>query len=347
MPTALALAAAASFVELGPIALVLRGDPDLVSILLAGFAYQLANVLPGPSDRMTPLASVAVAAVGAAGLIYATIATAPWFASIAALSWSLQAVRRRLTAKPGDDLPKAAEKRAARVIGFILATVMPSAVWLPLVAVAILVALRAATNGHLHASPCASGAGASNGIPIAMVLHQAHYFSYCYAVPMLLASSPLGGIAAAGFWFACGWVSYLSAEGLWRRFAPIPVFVIGHLFVAIVLMLLTLFGDNPWGVVLLWILSGLGGGTVYCLTLLHKRAGGDQVRLEHAEGVGHILGITVALAGATSLNWTAGTLPLVGAAWAIAAGGTIFALAWRARHAGTSFAPRGGTHAGD
>jgi hypothetical protein len=73
-------------------------------------------------------------------------------------------------------------------------------------------------------------------------------------------------------------------------------------------------------------MSGLGGGTVYCLTLLHRRAGLPNANLEFAEDAGHLGGVAIAIIGVLLLGWTAGSLPIVGAFWAALAALTMSAM---------------------
>lgn len=309
---ALTLAGVASLLELGPIAALLYQGHDLAAVLLAGLAYQVGNALPRPLQR--PLALGAIALAAALLLYAATPASAPWLAAIAALSWTLQTVRRNVAAN-GASAPTA-HKRIARVIGFILATLAPMALWLALTLAGLALALTCMGNEVAKAE---GGAKAWTPLEWTMMAHQTHYFSYAYAIPVLVADPQLGGTGAAGFWFACGWVSYLSAEALWRRFPPRTVFITGHLCLAAILALLTLASSAPILSVTFWILSGFGGGTVYCLTELHKRNGGAPERMERAEDVGHLFGVTLALGAVVAFHFTASDLPAIGAVCALIA----------------------------
>ncbi len=259
-PQVLALAATASLLELGPIAVLLREGVGLQAILTVAIAYQFGNISPKPLTlHYAVLASTSLLAV--AGLILAPTSSTTWFASIATLSWSLQAVRRRLTASPGDDLPSTAQKRTARVLGFIAATIMPLGACVALAGVAAITALAWPTPQTNLGQPT-SIKGKVHPLELAMVLHQSHYFSYCYAVPVLVSADVIGGTPLVGTWFALGWMTYLSAETLWKNFPPPLVFVTGHGFLAVLLIIMALVSHVPWAVASLWILSGIGGGTV-------------------------------------------------------------------------------------
>ncbi|MER8907613.1 hypothetical protein NKH99_07980 [Mesorhizobium sp. M0854] len=184
---------------------------------------------------------------------------------------------------------------------------------------------------------------------MAMVLHQAHYFSYCYAMPLLLARADLGNTPLVGFWFACGWVSYLSAEAVWHCYPPRTVFVVGHIGLVPLLGLLSYLSDVSLGVLLLWVLSGLGGGTVYSLALVQKANRHSHERLEQAEDIGHIVGVITALAGVLLLHLNEAVLPMIGSILAAFAAMTVFIFVPARRNACTRVqsTAAGGKNAGE
>lgn len=329
-PLVLGLAVAASLLELGPLVVLLENKKGIIELLIAGLAYQVGNAAPRPaavSGRYT----VTVVAIGAAALLmFLPLGTAAWFVAIALLSWALQVTRRKVTAGVTAGLPTTAQKRTARVFGFIAAT-MASPVWIGGTLFAICVGVLDMKAVNVTTPPGRRGFG--HPLEWIMVVHQTHYFCYAYAVPLLVALPELGGLPVVGFWFACGWVSYLSAEALWRRWPTRRVFIIGHLSLAAALMLMSMTATSPWMALAFWIMSGFGGGTVYCLTLLHKHEGLTHDRLERAEDIGHLLGVAVAIAGVLFLDWSASALPAAGSIWALTAAFAMLGiLALTARH---------------
>lgn len=312
----LSLAIAASLLELGPLIALLHVEKDLLDFLVAGLAYQVGNAAPHPTALSGRYTIGIITLTAAALLIVMPAGTVAWYSAIALMSWSLQIVRRNVTAHFTVGLPTTAQKRAARVLGFIAAALVPPIVWLTGVVVTIGVGVFGMNSAKRATPPAERGFG--HPLEWTMLVHQTHYFCYAYAVPLLVASAELGGPTFVGFWFASGWVSYLSAESLWRRWPPKRVFVLGHLFLACVLLVMSMTA-TPWMTLLLWGLSGLGGGTVYCLTLMHKREGLAHERLERAEDAGHLLGVAVAIASVKFLGWNAILLPAAGSIWAAAA----------------------------
>jgi hypothetical protein len=327
----LALALAASLLELGPLVALLRKGEGVLALLLAGLAYQVGSATPRPVVLSARL-PVTFLALLAAGLMFMTlVGSMPWLAALGSLSWALHSVRRNISANIAAELqlPTTAEKRIARVIGFILAALLPPLSWLIGVLVAIAAAVSAVSTTKII--PTTRSRGFGHPLEWTMLVHQTHYFTYAYAVPLLLAPASLGGFFFVGIWFALGWISYLSAELLWHRWPLRTVFIVGHSFLAIILMLMTAMSGVPWLILVLWMLSGFGGGTVYCLTVLHKREGIAHERLERAEDVGHLLGVALAAAGVYALNWSATTLPAIGSIWAICAAIVMIAIATASR----------------
>lgn len=315
----LGLAGAASLLELGPLVLLLHEGAGMIALLLAGLAYQIGNAAARPATFAGRIAIVGLATSSTVLLLLAPAGSGFWTAAIAPLSWALQAARRNV-ALDARGKPTTVQKRGARVIGFVAAAFVPAWIWIP----AILISIAAAAPVISPATNSAKRAARGFGHPLewTMLVHQTHYFSYAYAVPLLVAQPALGGLPFVGLWFACGWISYLSAETLWRRWPPQTAFIVGHLSLAVVLALLSISALSPWFTLVLWGLSGFGGGTVYGLTLLHKRQGLAPERLERAEDAGHLLGVLTAILTVYFLKLTAFLLPALGSA-----GATIAALA--------------------
>lgn len=322
---ALALAAAASLLELGPIAALLRSNAGLMAILLAGLAYQIGNALPRPPASIGAPPLFLVLTCGALAMLLVEVGDPGWFVAVGVFSWSLQGMRRRFGSTEGDDLPSTAQKRTARVVGFVLATALPAKFWIPAVWLTSIAPLVWRASAAVR-SPTGRTKWKVHPLEVIMILHQSHYFSYCYALPLLFDQSALGGTPFVGTWFACGWVSYLLAEAIWQRFSPMRTFLVGHVCLAVLLVAMAIFAHFPWFLVVLWILSGLGGGTVYCLTILHRAEGRPHRRLEVTEDVGHLLGVLVSVGAVTFLTWNVDELPALGAVWATTAAAGMLSL---------------------
>lgn len=319
----LVLAGVASIVELGPLFALLRAEAGMTAILLCALGYQLGNALAG-RIACPPAVLAVVACLCAAALFLLPPGHALWLMSLAFLSWSLQTIRRHIATSTNAVRVSTAQKRLARVAGFVASSLLPIAV------IALVVgALCTAGALHAHTNPARQfrrepAAHPARALEWIMVVHQLHYFTYCYAVLALLERSRPGSIWPLGILFALGWVTYLSAEALLRRFDIVISFVLGHVFVAATLVGLSIWSANFYLVTLMWLLTGFGGGTVYCITQAYRRSGSPPDRLERFEDAGHIGGVVVALLATAIFGTAPAHLPLVAATFAVVAAGGMF-----------------------
>ena len=128
-----------------------------------------------------------------------------------------------------------------------------------------------------------------------MALHNAHYFAYAFTIPFLFIQGGLP-VWLAGAAFFAGWIAYNSYDTLVKP--RWPVFAAGHLLVAASLIGLY-FTNSISLMILLWFLTGVGGGTAYMLKPLLDIKKNEQLKdLQTAEGIGHVLGIIVWIAAA-------------------------------------------------
>lgn len=253
--------------------------------------------------------------------------------ALLALSASLQACRRSLVKTAIAPKIPTATKRAFRVSGFLLAAFLPCSY-------SLLLSMGTVIFGAalLRASGARSYSRVANKLTsetyqvalyrrlsLLMILHQTHYFVYAYAVLYLAFHIYAESINAAALSFALGWITYLSAERLWRRFPDRRVFICGHIFLAICLLSMSVIGSASWVSVLLWIMTGFGGGSVYCLVSISSKAGLTSKHVEYTEDIGHLSGVLIAL-GLVSTGATFGGLAAVGAAFAAIAAVMMFSI---------------------
>lgn len=308
----LAFAATSSLAELAPIVTLLHHGASLSLILAAGLAYQtggaMARWLPGKRSSW----SVAILLAGAL-ITFTPVGHGAWFLAIAALAWGLQSARRHHARARPDESPSTAQKRAARVVGFVGAAIIPFWVSVAAILACTLAACALRFENASALRPRLTG----HPVEAVMILHQTHYFIYCYGL-LLILSELAGGPNYVGLWFGLGWLTYLSAERLWSSMPLSRALILGHIFVALTLTGLAVFGRESWSAVTLWVLTGLGGGTVYCLSGLHRSTGGSPEALDLAEDIGHVGGAAIALTAALVVGLDA---------WALAGLGGLLALA--------------------
>jgi len=249
--------------------------------LLAALLYQLGNIAPFPfimSKRLTLVLALLACFFAVVGVIVPafSLVMVPFFSLV------VQPIRASFKTDAGKML-----KRTCRIAGFLLGFLFNPVVGL----ICAIVSLIAATH-------ITSIGGTSfklprlNRLQWIMVVLQMHYFVYCYAV-MIIAYQYGGALLAAGLFFA-GWVTYVYAPLLYRKQRNHRrLFYYGH-WVLLATMLGMFFIPSLAAKAILWILTGFGGATEYCIGALQKERGEyDEYAHCCAENIGHILGVLV------------------------------------------------------
>lgn len=332
----LAAATCASLAELAPMLSALRGGQSLLVVLLLGLAYQIGNGL-ARNVGSSPKVIASLAGLGLAVWLLAGQTVWVQMVAVATASAALQAVRRALADDTQAPKISPAMKRSFRVAGFVLAAAMPAALAMGLTALttavgAALLAFAALQRKREVAAPL--GEAPMNQVQSRlfslMVIHQTHYFVYAYAVIYLAFQLASENVLVAAGAFALGWITYLSAQTLWRRLPDEGVFIFGHTFLAACLLALAMAGTS-WAAVVLWVLTGFGGGSVYCLTAISEKAGLSKDRVERAEDIGHVSGLVLAIALVAGVGIGANGLAFVGACLAAAAATVLLQMRGRLR----------------
>lgn len=118
-------------------------------------------------------------------------------------------------------------------------------------------------------------------------LHHAHYFIYCYTFWVIL---PRFMYLYVGLLFPIGWLGYWILEALLREktnYFEKNVLAAGHLVNAVAIVTMP-FGNIFW-VIIMWFVTGIGGGTAYMLSNIPPT--GDR---EFFEDFGHVIGCLIA-----------------------------------------------------
>lgn len=312
----LLLAFCASLLELGPPIYALVSGHSLEMVLWIGLAYQLGN---GASSLLAPsIWRVIVAAVIA--MLFTAVASNPVLqvCSIAFLSVALQ-WSRKIVKNVAPSLPGTVAKRSARVLGFVSVAIVPAwyGLFVALVACAASIfTTRADHHSHKAAVPMPT---TIHTIGLVMMFHQLHYFVYSYVVIWLVFSDTSFGTLIPCLLFALGWISYLCAEPLYRRAHPHHVFLLGHTFVALCLFGIAIAHTSPVLASALWVMTGFGGGSVYCISKMGKLQGLGETYIEHCEDVGHVAGVAVALLLGYLFNFFTPVFFAAGATFALTA----------------------------
>jgi hypothetical protein len=291
----LLLSMLSSIMELGPVVLLILSGRSLVEILVGGLLYQLGNLF---ASSVALRKSLVVGSLLAATILsgFSSGSILAFYCSIFLASIGLQKVRRFVTAVNKKSKVTTFTKRFVRILGFALVGLASYVGYIIVLAGILLtsIALAMWRPEDWSRNPPISMPH-RNKIAEIMVVHQGHYFSYTYLIPVIFLQELNISTFLVGLAFVCGWVSYILAERLIRSQDLIRVFMLGHLLVALALSTIALIHGSLPVVLAAWFVSGFGGGTVFCLTRLNKLAGQQQVEIEIWEDIGHVAGVLVSI----------------------------------------------------
>lgn len=132
-----------------------------------------------------------------------------------------------------------------------------------------------------------------------MFLHQMHYFTYVYGVLAYVMGKK--DIEKAVLYFVCTWVTYTMVSPLLQKTKKNEFkkwFFVGHTMLSVILISMSFLANNIEFYIVLWILAGFGGGTVFCITKLWKQIENNNFEIMIvAENLGHwcgsVLGVIV------------------------------------------------------
>lgn len=293
----LLLSGLSGVVELGPVFIAAR-EYGLLAGLVAGLAYQVGNLAASSLPLARRWAGV-VLLTGVALLLAGR--WVPWAAvvGVACVSVGLQKYRRFLqkASASGAGARSTLVKRVVRIAGFALAGLVDLD---GLIACAVVIA--ASYYGAMRSFSGDTWRSDTRPRPLkwsplagVMVIHQMHYFSYAYILPFLFTVTFGFGGLAAGAAFAFGWVTYASVEKLVRGQRYCLYFLLGHGIVVLSLSALATWISSAPAVVSAWAVSGLGGGTVYCLSRINAQVSAQHVEMDRWEDVGHLAGVAAPL----------------------------------------------------
>ncbi len=269
----------------------------LWQILCYPLAYHLGNLFPKPFSLSRPiLRGIGVlGAVTASVTFYRGLPKGAVFIltciTLMCLSTVIQSVRSEMKADGNRLL-----KRIFRVCGFMLA---PTAVYMPSVILLIssVPALMLVKNyaGRCGVIPMKK----QGGFSAVMVFHQLHYFFYAH-ITLAGISLRIGERGAViGALLFCGtWITYMSVEPVMSRLTPklYPVFYTGHIGITVILLTMSLVNVSAVFVIL-WLVTGLGGGAVYTIPGIAESKGVYcKASMTVAENIGHTAGLMTAVA---------------------------------------------------
>jgi len=118
-----------------------------------------------------------------------------------------------------------------------------------------------------------------------------HYFAYAYIILIVANKFDNNNGFFTALVFTLGWITYISAQYIFRGKYYSAYLACGHIFLALILVVMAISGSDLIKIIL-WVFSGFGAGTVFCIKEVLKKHGGNSANtLETSENYGHILGL--------------------------------------------------------
>lgn len=285
--------------ECGWIAFGAAHSLSIWQILCYPLAYHIGNLFPKPFSLSRSMLRLMCFLSAMAGILTFAVQLSENAAFVLTcialflLSAVLQSVRSGLKSDGNRLL-----KRVFRVAGFALAplaAVIPSAI-LTISSIVAFLALH-----EYEGNPGFTRMTGQNGFSLVMIFHQLHYFFYAHitltAMSLLLSRVSATGIVYAALLFCGTWVTYMSVEPIVSRLTSriLPVFYAGHIGIGILLYVMHDVTSVPLFIVL-WLVTGFGGGVVFTISAGAKATGSYQKdSMTIAENIGHTLGLLTAV----------------------------------------------------
>lgn len=271
---------------------MMQGLP-LWEVLCFPLAYHAGNLFPKPfslgKSALLSLSGIsAVLSLLMIAGITGTYSVLCSYICLFCLSAGMQSVRSGLK-NDGNRL----FKRICRVAGFLLAPMaglVPELILLLFSLMMIWVIFR-----YYQGKAEISRMHGQGGFSAVMILHQLHYFFYAHIT--LAAMTQKIGILPAAVMFCGTWLTYMSVEPLvsGRTKKLLPVFFAGHLGISVLLLCMSFVRNLPVFLIL-WLVTGFGGGVVYTISAQAKKSRKfDKNSMTISENLGHTFGLLTAV----------------------------------------------------
>lgn len=300
-------------VELGGILYAIEQQFTIFQIVSIGLAYQLGNLIPNPirlNRALTILSAVAAACI----FFYALNTTNSFgliFAGYIFMAMAIQSLRSIQKENVSTTV-----KRTFRILGFLLA---PFAGVAFSTGVAIILALIGLFVKWTFESFRIMRPRV-RFLSWVMIIHQIHYFSYAYFVIILLwQATPWASSFWVGIFFVLGWITYTGISHFLKKEHYFKYFILGHSFLTIVLLLMAWQIDNGLLVIILWIATGFGGGTVFCIGKINSKTQAlSKQDIVFSENIGHVVGVLAGMLIYQLTNSVSSVIYLAGLSAALA-----------------------------
>lgn len=293
-------------IELGCILLGIHLKLSVMEVIGLGLAYQVGNLVPNPF-KLNKTATTIVSLLSTSCFAVTLFTDQYWllFAGFALIAAVVQSLRTSYKQKVHTAL-----KRSSRIVGFFLSPLVN----VPFIlAISVILILGAVFSKYKNQS-LEFVKPKLRYIHFIMLMQQMHYFCYCYFIAIMifnlkfiqdLALPPLVSISIC---FALSWVTYTWIPLLLKKDTYVKYYIVSHIYLLAVLLLMALYPESVL-LIVLWILTGFGGGTGYCIEkidLLDSTANSDDMIF--IGNLGHILGVAAGMITFTVFNTAYSTI---------------------------------------
>lgn len=282
-------------IELGIILFTIRNGMPLLYIPIMGLAYQIASLFKNPI-RLSSRQYLGITMFALALSFFANCTESLLWVFIFTLSIGLQGMR---TLASDRCEVTTLSKRISRIFGFATSIFFDYPIFI-LIPACLLVIFFVDRIDMIRQDAVRINKNFRNDILAStMVIHQSHYFTYAYFVPLLFWSSYNINPVFIGCVFSVGWISYSASHILFRKLFKdkrlLATVLVGHVLTSLALFSLVSYTGNFLASIAAWVLSGLGGGTVFCIRELHELSNKFSSDLDLWENLGHVTGLVVSL----------------------------------------------------
>lgn len=297
MATFLLFSFLSGVLELGTVLRYFNEGAPLWKILLMVSMYQLGNLLFLP-DRLRPFSARGL------GMANGMISVACLYCSslllqafgIVLASLCIQIVR----AEHKENCPTWV-KRTFRIGGFFVSPLMICYGQASMIIISFLAAAMIVTGNEGMEQ---KKRPANQRLSYVMIFHQMHYFIYTYIMPLTVIYLTRS-IFLSVFLYVLTWLVYLLPEWVVKKrtwYDAKRIFFICHLFLGVTMAVLStaFLSENIWAGLCAWMLTGVGGGSVFCIRELTEADAVCNITL--SENIGHFLGTILAAAVAATVT---------------------------------------------
>ncbi len=276
-------------VELGGVVYAISMKLSILNIVGIGFAYQLGNLVPNPVkfNKALTFTSSFLGLICFCFIKFCSYNYWILFLGYIFIAMSIQSLRSLQK-----DKVSTTTKRLFRILGFVVSPFIQigTAAIISMILLVVCLYSKWSDNKIKLVKPN------FKFINAIMVVHQIHYFCYAYFILILIAKMVnINSLWLLGILFTFGWLTYISVPHILigNKFAR--YFIAGHLLLTVILILLSQSSDISL-IIVLWILTGFGGGTVFCIEKLnHMTKDCCKSDIVFSENIGHIIGVLIGM----------------------------------------------------